>query len=335
LAQADKKLKTLLLFILKLSVSSGLLYLLILKVSIETIIEYIRLINPLAFALAIGLYIFSVYISSLRWALLISQKISIKTLFSMYMIGSFFNICLPGIIGGDAVKAYYLSRELKNMPYENQVKENLEINRINPESNVIAIASVFMDRYIGLSALMIIGMIAFPFGLKYLEISTQNKLFIWLTPGIFFVFIFISFILFSYRVGGGIKFLYSIYEYFDIYKTKRDILTKCLLYSFIVQMSGIFAVFVLSVGMSYKISLLTISIFMPMITVISLIPISISGIGLREFSFVVFLGSMGVPSDVSIALSLSWFFSVVAANILGLVLYVFYKKQNEISKKEL
>jgi len=332
LAQADKKLKTLLLFILKLSVSSGLLYLLISKVSIETIIEYIKLINPLAFASAIGLYIFSIYISSLRWALLISQKISIKRLFSMYMIGSFFNICLPGIIGGDAVKAYYLSRELKNTPSENRGKKNLKINRINPESSVIAIASVFMDRYIGLSALMIIGMIAFPFGLKYLEISTQNIL-IWLTPGIFFIFI--SFILFSYRVGGGIKLLHSIYEYFDIYKTKRDILIKCLLYSFIVQMSGIFAVFILSVGMSYNISLLIISIFMPMITLISLIPISISGIGLRELSFVVFLGSMGVPSDMSIALSLSWFFSVVAASILGLVLYVLYKNQYEISEKGL
>ena len=334
MAQADKKLKTLLLFILKLSVSSGLLYLLISKVSIETIIEYIKLINPLAFASAIGLYIFSIYISSLRWALLISQKISIKRLFSMYMIGSFFNICLPGIIGGDAVKAYYLSRELKNTPSENRGKENLKINRINPESSVIAIASVFMDRYIGLSALMIIGMIAFPFGLKYLEISTQNIL-IWLTPGIFFLFIFISFILFSYRVGGGIKLLHSIYEYFDIYKTKRDILIKCLLYSFIVQMSGIFAVFILSVGMSYNISLLIISIFMPMITLISLIPISISGIGLRELSFVVFLGSMGVPSDMSIALSLSWFFSVVAASILGLVLYVLYKNQYGISEKGL
>ncbi|GEM_PF-283040 len=335
MAQADKKLKTFLFFILKLSVSSGLLYLLISKVSIETIIEYIKLINPLAFASAIGLYIFSIYISSLRWALLISQKISIKRLFSMYMIGSFFNICLPGIIGGDAVKAYYLSRELKNTPSKNQVKENVEIKRINPQSNVIAIASVFMDRYIGLSALMIIGMIAFPFGLKYLEISTQNKLLIWLTPGIFFLFIFISFILFGYRVGGGIKLLHSIYEYFDIYKTKRDILIKCLLYSFIVQMSGIFAVFVLSIGMSYNISLLIISIFMPMITLISLIPISISGIGLREFSFVVFLGSMGVPSDVSIALSLSWFFSVVAASILGLVLYVLYKNQYGISEKGL
>ncbi len=325
LAPADKKLKNILIFIFKFSVSAGMLYLLISKIGGETIIGYIRLINPLAFVSATGLYIFSIYISSLRWALLINRKISISKLFSLYMIGSFFNTCLPGIIGGDAVKAYYLSRELNKLPQERPNNVNENPVHLNPQSNVTAIASVFMDRYIGFCALMIIGIIAFPFGLKYLERSSQDELFIWMMPGIFSFFIFTSFIIFRYRIGAGVRFLSVVYEYLDMYRAKRDIIIKGLIYSFIVQISGILSIFILSTGMSFKVPLLPLLIFVPLIIVISLIPISISGIGVREFAFVVFLGSAGVPSGVSIALSLSWFFSIAAASILGLVLYLLYK----------
>ncbi len=321
---------------MKFSVSAGLLYLLISKIGGETIIGYIRLINPLAFVSATGLYIFSIYISSLRWALLINRKISISKLFSMYMIGSFFNTCLPGIIGGDAVKAYYLSRELNKLPQESPDNVNDNPVHLNPQSNVTAaIASVFMDRYIGFCALMIIGIIAFPFGLKYLERSSQDELFIWMMPGIFSFFVFISFIIFRYRIGAGVRFLSMVYEYLDMYRAKRDVIIKGLIYSFIVQISGILSIFILSTGMSFKVPLLPLLIFVPLIIVISLIPISISGIGVREFAFVLFLGSTGVPSDVAVALSLSWFFSIAAASILGFVLYLLYKNSGSQLKKAL
>lgn len=319
MAPANKKLKKLLVVILKFVVSAGLLYMLISKIGAETIIGYLRLLNPLAFICAVGLYVFSIYISSLRWALLINQKISIKRLFSMYMIGSFFNTCLPGIIGGDAVKAYYLSRELKvstAIPLEKN-----ETNLNNPDGNVTAVASVFMDRYIGFSALMIIGMIAFPFGLKYLDSSSPNHFLIWLMPGVFFAFVLTSFILFRFKLGSGIRFLSSGYEYFNLYITKRDVMIKGLIYSLIIQISGIVSIYILSIGMSFEIPILPLLIFIPIIIVISLIPISISGIGLREFAFAFFLGSTGVPSDVSVALSLSWFFSVVVASLWGFLEY--------------
>jgi len=304
-----------------------MLYFLISKIGGETIIGYVKLVNPLAFVFAAALYVFSIFISSLRWSLLISRNIRIKKLFSMYMIGSFFNTCLPGIIGGDAVKAYYLSRELKKFPIESPANLNENTVHINPESNVTAIASVFMDRYIGFWALMIIGMTAFPFGLKYLEMSTQDELFIWMMPGIFSVFVFISFIIFKYRIGAGVRFLSMVYEYLDMYRTKRNIIIKGLIYSFVVQITGILSIFILSAGMSFKVSLLPLLIFVPLIIIISLIPISISGIGVREFAFVLFLGSIGVPSDAAVALSLSWFFSVILGSLWGLVEYLRYNAE--------
>lgn len=327
---ANKKLKNLLIFLLKFAVSAGMLYLLASKMGVETIFGYLRLLNPLVFICAVGLYIFSIYISSLRWSLLITQKINKKKLFSMYMIGSFFNICLPGIIGGDAVKAYYLSRELKNIQPPEPL-ENNKTNQSNPECYVTAIASVFMDRYIGFLALLIIGMIAFPFGFIYLDSSSPNQFLIWLMPLIFFAFVLTSFILFKYKIGASLRFLSNVYKYLDLYRTKRDVIIKGFIYSIIIQLSGIISVYILSIGMSFEVPILPLLIFMPMIIVISLIPISISGIGVREFAFAFFLGSIGVPSDISVALSLSWFFSVVVASLWGFLEYLRFNAELKLT----
>lgn len=332
MVQASKKLKNLLIFTLKLSLSAGLLYFLISKIGGDTIIGYIILINPFAFVFASGLYIFSIFLSSLRWSLLINQKVSKKRLFSMYMIGSFFNTCLPGIIGGDAIKSYYLSRELKNLSIRNNCCENNQINLDSSQGTLISIASVFMDRYIGFYSLMIIGMIAFPFGLRYLGRNSDNTALIWLLPVLFLFFTLASFIIFRFRPGEQFRWVLRLYEYFDLYKTRSNPVIKAFLYSLIIQVTVIFSVYVLSKGMSIEIPFLSLLIFMPMIVVISLIPVSISGLGLREFAFVLFLNSTGIPSDVSIALSLCWFFSVVAANILGFILYLLYKKEHGSQK---
>jgi len=308
----NKTIKKIAILIAKLSVSTLLFYFLLSKVGIQTIINNIRMLSPATFVLAVVMYIAATYLSSMRWNLLIPHDMKIRRLFSLYMIGSFFNTYMPGIIGGDAVKAYYLDKVLK--------EDNLA--SYTPQSSLsIAIASVFMDRYIGFSALLSISIIAFPFGFKYLE-GTHVK---WLMPMVLVAFISGSIIVFKFRLGERIKFLFKIYEYFQIYSRKRYILFKAFLYSLVIQISGIVAIYILSKGISLNISFLSLLIFVPIIIFISFIPVSISGIGLREGAFVIFLGTIGVPSDLAITLSILWFLSVVAASLWGLFEYLRFK----------
>lgn len=297
-----------------------MLYLLISKVEIVTILEHLKLLNPLAFILAAILYAFSLYISSIRWSLFISQPMKVRRLFSMYMIGSFFNICLPGIIGGDALKAYYLSRELSNQPHQ-------KTKRMDEDAE--AIASVFMDRYIGFSALLSIGMLAFPFGLTYIKRDSNSDLLLWIMPTMFFLFTLFSFLIFRYKIGLSIPLIKKIYEFFSAYSQKKQTMIKAFLYSIIIQGIGILSVYILSKSMSFHIPLIPLLIFIPMIIVITLLPISISGIGVREFAFILFLGSVGVSADISTAISLTWFFSVVLGSLWGLVEYLRFKTSIE------
>ncbi|MCI0469084.1 MAG: flippase-like domain-containing protein [Nitrospirae bacterium] len=311
-----------LLLILKLAVSSALLYLLINKIGGGAIIEKMRLMNPLCFALAIILYLIASYLSSKRWKLLLPQRrISARRLFSLYMIGSFFNSYLPGIVGGDAVKAFYLARELKSSdsaPAEGIVERDNEISA--------SFASVFMDRYIGLSALLFIGVMSAPLGIGYITgefLKLPFKLPVAALIIVFFAgFLMVSVFIFKFRLGERLKFLFKVYEHFRFYSQRREILFSAFIYSLLIQILSIGAVYILSVGISLNVPFVSLFYIVPTVILISFIPVSISGIGLREGAFVLLLGAYGTPPDSSVTLSLMWFLSSVAASLWGLIEYL-------------
>jgi len=286
----------------KLLVSSGLLYFVISKTGADKVISTLKGINPLAFFLAVFIYIFAIYLSSVRWRLLLHEEFELRKLFSLYFIGSFFNHLLPGIIGGDAVKAYYLYKDTgKGAP---------------------AIASVFMDRYIGFTALMCVGLTAFPFGLRYFRGSYIE----WILPLMVFLFILGSFVIFGLKVGRRIRLLSGFYDYFSLYKGKKTVILKTFFLSLIVQVVIIFAVYVLSLGLKVDVPLLPLFIFVPIIATISSVPISISGLGVREASFVLLFGSLGIKPAQATAVSFAWFLSVATGSLPGLIEYLRYKK---------
>lgn len=290
------------LLLVKILVSGGLLYSVISKTGIDKVLSTLKGIYVPSFLLAVLIYVCSIFISTLRWRLLLHERFGLARLFSLCFIGSFFNHLLPGIVGGDAVKAYYLYRDT---------------GRGAP-----AVASVFMDRYIGFFALILVGLTAFPFGFKYFRGSYIE----WLLPFIALLFIAGSFVVFGLRVGRGIKFLSGFYDYFALYRGKKTVLVKALLLSGIIQIMIIFAVYALSRGLGVNVPLLPLFIFVPVISTLSAIPISISGLGVREASFVLLFGFLGISPVQATAVSFAWFLSVATGSLPGLVEYLRYKK---------
>jgi uncharacterized protein (TIRG00374 family) len=88
-------------------------------------------------ALAIGLCTAAMLLSFVRWYFLVRAldlPFTMTNAIRLGLIGYFWNTCFPGSVGGDVVKAYYISREQKR--------------------RVIAVASVLIDRAVGLWALI-------------------------------------------------------------------------------------------------------------------------------------------------------------------------------------
>jgi hypothetical protein len=218
------------------------------------------------------------------------------------MIGCFFSTFLPGVIGGDAVKAFYLYRETG--------KANSSFG------------SIFMDRYVGFVALILICAAAFPFGYQYYHGSRVE----WLLLIIVLFSVGASFLIFGLRLGQRIRFLSEFYNYFHMYRNEKNTIVKGLALSAIVQLSGIASVGILSEGLGQHIPFLAFLMFIPLIILFSMIPLSISGLGIREGAFVLFFGLIGVKPEVATAISLSWFITMTTAGIWGLIEYIRYKK---------
>jgi len=94
-----------------------------------------------------------------------------------------------------------------------------------------------------------------------------------------------------------------------------------------VQVVIIFAVYVLSLGLKIDVPLLPLFIFVPIISTISSVPISISGLGVREASFVLLFGSLGINPAQATAVSFAYFLSVATGSLPGLIEYLRYKKK--------
>jgi glycosyltransferase 2 family protein len=288
---------------LKVFVSAVLLFIVVEKTGIAMIFSTLRGISVPIFLVSSALYTFSLYISSIRWRLLLAGRFDMRRLFSLSLIGSFFNIILPGIIGGDAVKAYYLYKDTGE--------------------STSAVASVFMDRYIGFAALMCLAISMFPFGLHYFRGSFVE----WLVPAIVLLFFLGSFIVFTQRMGKRFRFISGMYNYFERYVKHRGVITKTFFLSLLIQVIIIFSIYLLSLGLSIDLPFLPLLIFIPIISTVSMIPVSISGLGVREASCVVLFNYVGVGPVQATAISFAWFLSFVAGSLPGLVEYLRYRKK--------
>ena len=261
-----------------------------------------KTISPASFVSAIAIYIFAQFVSTMRWKLFLPGGLDTKRLFSLYMIGSFFNTLLPGLIGGDAVKAFYLYRETGKAD--------------------ASFGSIFMDRYIGFVALILICTAAFPFGFQHYHGSPIE----WLLLVVVLFSVGASFLIFGLRLGKRIRLLSEFYNYFHMYRNEKKTILRALALSAVVQLAGIASVAVLSAGLGEHIPFLAFLMFLPLIILFSMIPVSISGLGIREGAFVLFFGLIGVKPEVATAISLSWFITMAAAGIWGLIEYIRYKK---------
>lgn len=309
-SKAPRRLRNTVLIALKLIISSILLYVVISKTGLDKVASTLSGINPLSFFGAVLIYVFSIYISSVRWRLLLPEGQKSGRLFSLCLMGSFFNVFLPGIVGGDAIKAYYLNSDLKN----DQEQKN--------SSLATAIASVFIDRYIGFCALIFLGLTAFAFGFRYLSGSYIK----WALPLIALFFIGGSFFIFGLRLGRRFKLISELYDYFYLYSRQKAVVVKIFFLSIAVQMAGIVAVYILSLGLGTHLPLLSLFIFIPIITTITTIPISISGLGLREAFFVLLLGLLNVSPAQATSISFAWFLSSATGSLAGLFEYMRYRK---------
>ena len=121
--------------------------------------EIFRQMNIGIFAGVLGLFVFSQIIVGIRWWLLLrSQRIfmNLWAVVRLYFLGWFYNNFMPGSLGGDLLRAWYVTK--------------------HTDKKFEAVLSVFVDRIIGLSSTLVIAVFFYLLFLrgKGLEITSSN-----------------------------------------------------------------------------------------------------------------------------------------------------------------
>ncbi len=300
---AEKKKRRFFSALLKTGVSALLLFFIIKKAGPLKVMGQMHAMNPWLFLLSVVLYVAVAWLVALRWRILLDYRYTVRKLFSLHMIGNFFNTILPGTMGGDAVKAYYLYRET--------------------QSAGESFGSVFLDRYLGLSARLSLGLVSGIAAFSSLKEIGMHLV----IPALFALFLAGSVAAFRFRFGKRFVAVADFYNFLLSRLKNRRIMIKTFLLSLVAQILLILMISVIARGIGQKLSFTELFVFVPIIMTIMIIPVSISGFGVREGAFIMLFGLTGVPASTSVSISFLWYLSTVAASLIGLVEYLRYRKQ--------
>ena len=297
--------------IVKVFVSVLLIKIMFDIVDFDSTLILLKKMNLIFFLMALVVMAIGIFITNLRWQVILNHLgVSIKffMLLKYLWIGFFFNQTLPSSIGGDAFRAYYLWK-----------REHLSIG--------LSSMGVVLDRYIGLVSLVMLIMISTPlsfdlindqFVKSMLEVVLYCSLFIIISSVLFGLFVtnllrwklikgLSSFSNNARRIIFSFKGLYSI------------------VLSIIIQIIFVFAVLLLAHGLNLDISLIEMLLIVPITNLLTAIPISIAGWGVREGIFIVGLGYVNISSDAALALSILYGLLMLIVSVPGLIVWLVQK----------
>jgi uncharacterized protein (TIRG00374 family) len=316
--------KNVLTAILKTAVTALLFYFLFRKASFQEFFETLR--HARLDILLLGFFVLWLghYMCIFRWRMLmrpLMPVLSISNLFGIYCIGLFFNLAFPTAVGGDVVKMYYAGKPSKRFAQ--------------------SFAATFLDRDAGMFAMMIIASAAtviHPVLLPAIPVS----LIIW-SALITFLLANIAIFMPSWhhlltglltraRLMRVARKIDTISGVFQVIGKHRDILLNSLAISLINQALVISVTWIMAIGLNIEVSPHYFLVFVPVITLVSMIPLSLNGMGLREYAFLSLFGAIGVDRESCIALGLLSSILTIVSAIPGGVIYIFFRNRSDVER---
>jgi len=261
------------------------------------------------------LFFFLVYcLSFFRWQMLLRAvgiSIPLTRLISSFSGGIFFSIFLPSTIGGDLVRAADLAQHTQ------KARE--------------VIATVFLDRlsgYVGL-VLVILPALLLGRGLVLDKVVFTSVSVIIILLAIVLLVLFNNNIyarITKFLVSGGSgrikETIKNMHQEIHVFRGHKRLIILNLFTSFIIQLIGPVSVYLIGLSLGIKVNFIYFLIFLPIIGAITLLPIAIGGLGLREGLFVVYFAKAGVVKQLALAMSLLSFSFVVFYGAIGGLIYV-------------
>jgi len=274
----------------KIVASVALIYLAFRGIDFSKVIARLSQINIAWIVLAIGVALFQLWLGAVRWrivTLACGTELPLSRAFRYNFIGAFFNQTLPSAIGGDAMRVVLLGRSSSDWR--------------------VATYSVFLDRAIGLIALALLVVVSLPLSWR-LILSSHGRYGV-IVIGLASLAAGMGFLLL-----GQLKWTW-LNAWFPIRHLRScSILANQILVgpsSFRIGVISI-SIHLLAVAMIWCVAqsitpdpqALKLFTLVPPVMLITMLPISIAGWGLRETSMMMAFRYAGLPEADGLIISL-------------------------------
>ncbi|HEX6238674.1 MAG TPA: lysylphosphatidylglycerol synthase transmembrane domain-containing protein [Acidimicrobiales bacterium] len=259
-------------------------------------------------AVAAALTLAGIVLSALRWQKVLEAleiPARLPRLVSHYLAGQFVSNVLPTTIGGDVLRVSRLSRDTGESPG--------------------TFASVVLERMTGWLVLPVITFIGFVVnpGLRHLGSATDVALV--LAGTTLLTLVGVLAVAGSERVGGRFaaragwrRFAGAVHLGIDQLRNRPAAALNVLAAGFAYQLALVLAAVAAAQALGLRPAGLTALLaFFPAVLIAQVLPISMSGLGVREGAFVLFLGPLGVAKEEAIALGLLLYLLNLVVSLLG------------------
>ena len=314
--------------LLKFAFAGGLIYYLVVQGTLD-FSQFGALLERPDFILIFAVFwvVGPVVVGALRWHVLLTGLevyLSRMKAMQLQMIGFFFNVAMPGVVGGDLIKALYVMKH-------------------NSKQKAEVMISVFIDRICGLASMFILAA-----GILLVNLSTvmgfeDANLLILMVVGcmvgasLFFATVFLPYsderdpfhrLLRLSVPGFGV--LRRLYESLRMFRHKPMAVINAILYGCLIQFSimllysYIFGV----ISPDQEIPFASVALAYPLGALVSSIPISPGGLGVGHVAFDRLFEIVGISGGAN---AFNIFILIhMAFNLLGCIPFLFYRAHGEV-----
>lgn len=258
-------------------------------------------------ALGLGITFGGIVLSAWRWQRVLTvlgTHARIADLVLHSLAGQFVGNVLPSTIGGDI----------------------LRVNRLTATtgSSATSFASVVLERLTGWLVLPALALVGLALNPSLLELGNASRIALLVAFGTLLLLALILTAAADHRLAGRFtnnegwtRFIGAVHLGVDGLRRDPRTAAEVLGVATAYQLSMVLAAFCASQALGLHLGLAVILAFVPVVAIVQVLPISFSGLGVRESALVLFLGPLGIATSQAVALGLMIYAMTLVISLLG------------------
>ena len=310
----------------KVAFAAGALWFLFHKIDASRVWNSIRHANPVCVGAGVLLFWFCVAIGAWRWQQFLAVfeiKARFRSLMCIVQIGQFFAMFMPGATGDDLTRMVYISR-------------------LAPGHTGEACAVVLFDRIIGMSSVLALALFCIPARWHLLSGTQQTY---WLANGMLIAGGAVSALGLAFFLSGrrhSERFFGACLRLLPRGKLRDELdrmtgllcankaaIARVIIAATVTQLLSCAVYCLAGLAVGIHVSLVIWFSFVPVVIAASAFPVTVAGLGVREYLLVLFLGVLAhVAGETALAASILVLAMMIVVCLVGGLVYILYRPKH-------